>query len=164
MDTALARRRRPGRRYQQHERRPADTRSETLERFDEAARLLTAARDRLDAATAEQHQQAASRSIDEARAHIADTATRLDAATAAVLEALPAFREALSTAETFLDATDVPRLASELAEIRRMVETAASDQSRAVEAERDEARNAHQALLDKVTALPERVRRKHSLL
>ena len=208
-----------------------DTRAEALARFDEAAELLTGMRGQLVAlAAAEQHQQAASRSIDEARDRLVGTSAKLDEATTATLEALPALRGALSNAETFLATTDLTRLADEMAEIRRMIEsdardrvraaeaerdealtlltdemaeirrtsesdardrvraveaerdealtlltdemaeirrtseTDAEDRVRAAEAERDEASTAHQALLDKIAALPDRVRRKHNLL
>ena len=170
-----------------------DARAATLERFEEAARLLTETRARIEAlGAAEQQQQTAVRAIEETRTQIADTASKLGEATAAALEALPALRDAVKAAETFLATIDVTRLAADLAEIRQTLATAASDhqkaaetaraenndahqtlldkiaalhsdQLRAVENERNEARSAHQALLVKVAALPERTRRKHGL-
>ena len=141
-----------------------DTRAAALERFDEATRLLDETRNKLEAlATAEQHQQDVSRSIDEARAQIADTASKLGEAVEAALAGLSAMREASTIAETALASADPSQLVSQLRETRAMIETAMTDRIQAAEAERDETRAAHQGLLDKLAALPEKIRRKHNL-
>ena len=141
-----------------------DMRAAALERFDEATRLLDETRNRLEAlAAAEQHQQDVSRSIDEARAQIADTASKLGEAVEAALAGLSAMREASTIAETALASADPSQLVSQLRETRAMIETAMTDRIQAAEAERDETRAAHQGLLDKLAALPEKIRRKHNL-
>ena len=141
-----------------------DTRSAALERFDEATRLLDETRNKLEAlAAAEQHQQDVSRSIDEARAQIADTASKLGEAVEAALAGLSAMREASAIAETALASADPSQLMSQLGDTRAMIETAMTDRIQAAEAERDETRVAHQGLLDKLAALPEKIRRKHNL-
>ena len=141
-----------------------DTRAAALERFDEATRLLDETRNKLEAlAAAEQHQQDVSRSIDEARAQIADTASKLGEAVEAALAGLSAMREASAIATTALASADPSQLVSQLGETRAMIETAMTDRIQAAEAERDETRAAHQGLLDKLAALPEKIRRKHNL-
>ena len=141
-----------------------DMRAAALERFDEATRLLDETRNRLEAlATAEQHQQDVSRSIDEARVQIADTASKLGEAVEAALAGLSAMREVSTIAETALASADPSQLVSQLGETRAMIETAMTDRIQAAEAERDETRAAHQGLLDKLAALPEKIRRKHNL-
>ena len=141
-----------------------DMRAAALERFDEATRLLDETRNRLEAlATAEQHQQDVSRSIDEARVQIADTASKLGEAVEAALAGLSAMREVSTIAETALASADPSQLVSQLGETRAMIEIAMTDRIQAAEAERDETRAAHQGLLDKLAALPEKIRRKHNL-
>ena len=141
-----------------------DTRAAALERFDEATRLLDETRNKLEAlAAAEQHQQDVSRSIDEARAQIADTASKLGEAVEAALAGLSAMREASAIATTALASADPSQLVSQLGETRALIETAMTDRIQAAEAERDETRAAHQGLLDKLAALPEKIRRKHNL-
>ena len=141
-----------------------DMSAAALERFDEATRLLDETRNRLEAlAAAEQHQQDVSRSIDEARAQIADTASKLGEAVEAALVGLSAMREVSTIAETALASADPSQLVSQLGETRAMIETAMTDRIQAAEAERDETRAAHQGLLDKLAALPEKIRRKHNL-
>ena len=141
-----------------------DMRAAALERFDEATRLLDETRNRLEAlAAAEEHQQDISRSIDEARAQIADTASKLGEAVEAALAGLSAMREASAIATTALSSADPSQLVSQLGETRAMIETAMTDRIQAAEAERDETRAAHQGLLDKLAALPEKIRRKHNL-
>ena len=141
-----------------------DMRAAALERFDEATRLLDETRNRLEAlATAERHQQDVSRSIDEARVQIADTASKLGEAVEAALAGLSAMREVSTIAETALASADPSQLVSQLGETRAMIETAMTDRIQAAEAERDETRAAHQGLLDKLAALPEKIRRKHNL-
>lgn len=141
-----------------------DMRAAALERFDEATRLLDETRNRLEAlTTAEQHQQDVSRSIDEARVQIADTASKLGEAVEAALAGLSAMREVSTIAETALASADPSQLVSLLGETRAMIETAMTDRIQAAEAERDETRAAHQSLLDKLAALPEKIRRKHNL-
>ena len=141
-----------------------DMRAAALERFDEATRLLDETRNRLEAlATAEQHQQDVSRSIDEARVQIADTASKLGEAVEAALAGLSAMREVSTIAETALASADPSQLVTQLGETRAMIETAMTDRIQAAEAERDETRAAHQGLLDKLAALPEKIRRKHNL-
>ena len=141
-----------------------DMRAAALERFDEATRLLNETRNKLEAlAAAEQHQQDVSRSIDEARVQIADTASKLGEAVEAALAGLSAMREVSTIAETALASADPSQLVSQLGETRAMIETAMTDRIQAAEAERDETRAAHQGLLDKLAALPEKIRRKHNL-
>ena len=141
-----------------------DTRSASLDRFDEATRLLDETRNRLEAlAAAEQHQQDVSRSIDEARAQITDSASKLSAVAETALAGLSAMREASAVAMTALASADPAQLVSQFEETRTMIETAMTDRIRAAETERDEARAVHQDLLGKLAALPEKIRRKHNL-
>ena len=141
-----------------------DMRAAALERFDEATRLLDETRTRLEAlAAAEQHQQDVSRSIDEARAQIVDTASKLSEAVETALAGLSAMREVSAIAKTALASADPSQLVSQLGETRALIETAMTDRIQAAEAVRDETRSAHQGLLDKLAALPEKIRRKYNL-
>ena len=94
---------------------------------------------------------------------IADTASKLGEAVEAALAGLSAMREVSTIAETALASADPSQLVSLLGETRAMIETAMTDRIQAAEAERDETRAAHQGLLDKLAALPEKIRRKHNL-
>ena len=109
-------------------------------RLSEAADMIGELQQRLAAlATAEEKDRVTAAMLHEAAAQMQAYIAQMQAVTEAALTALPDLQSALQQAETFLAATTLSRIVTDLAETREMIRTALDDRIRSTEQERETA-------------------------
>ena len=107
-------------------------------RLSEAADTTGELQQRLAAlATAEEKDRVTAATLHEAAAQMQAYIAQLHAVTEAALTALPDLQAALKQAETFLAATDLSQIVTDLAETREMIRTALDDRIRNIEQDLD---------------------------
>ena len=85
---------------------------------------------------------------------------QLHAVTEAALTALPDLQAALKQAETFLAATDLSQIVTDLAETRQMIRTALDDRIRNIEQDLDATQKKRHKVRGRTAKLPARGRRR----
>ncbi len=130
-------------------------------RLSEAADTIKELQQRLEAlAAAEEKDHVAAATLHEAAAQMQAYIAQMHAVTEAALTALPELQSALQQAETFLAATDLSQLVTDLAETREMIRTALDDRIHSTEKERAATQQELEQIRARVAKLPARHRRK----
>ena len=129
-------------------------------RLSEAADTIRELQQRLAAlAAAEEKDRVAAATLHEAAAQMQAYTAQMHAVTEAALTALPDLQSALQQAETFLAATDLGQIVTDLAETREMIRTALDDRIRSTEQERETTQRELEHIRDRAAKLPARHRR-----
>ena len=129
-------------------------------RLREAADTIGELQQRLEAlAAAEEKDRVAAATLHEATAQMQAYIAQMHAVTEVALTALPDLQSALQQAETFLAATDLSQLVTDLAETREMIRTALDDRISSTEKERAATQRELEQIRDRVAKLPARHRR-----
>ena len=129
-------------------------------RLSEAADMIGELQQRLAAlATAEEKDRVTATTLHEAAAQMQAHIAQMQAVTETALTALPHLQSALQQAETFLAATNLSQIVTDLAETREMIRTALDDRIRSTEQERETAQRELEHIRDRVAKLPARHRR-----
>ena len=129
-------------------------------RLSEAADMIGELQQRLAAlAAAEEQDRVTATTLHWAAAQMQAYIAQMQAVTEAALTALPDLQSALQQAETFLAATNLSQIVTDLAETREMIRTALDDRIRSTEQERETARRELEHIRDRAAKLPARHRR-----
>ena len=129
-------------------------------RLSEAADMIGELQQRLAAlATAEEKDRVTAATLHEAAAQMQAYIAQMQAVTEAALTALPHLQSALQQADTFLAATNLSQIVTDLAETREMIRAALDDRIRSTEQERETAQRELEHIRDRAAKLPARHRR-----
>ena len=129
-------------------------------RLSEATDTIRGLQQRLGAlAAAEEKDRVTATTLHEAAAQMQAYTAQMHAVTEVALTALPDLQSALQQAETFLAATNLSRIVTDLAETREMIRTALDDHIRSTEQERETAQRELEHIRDRAAKLPARHRR-----
>ncbi len=129
-------------------------------RLSEAADTTRELQQRLAAlAAAEEKDGVAAATLHETAAQMQAYIAQMHAVTEIALTALPDLQAALQQAETFLAATDLSQIVTDLAETREMIRTVLDDRIRSTEQDREAAQRELEHIRDRAAKLPARHRR-----
>ena len=129
-------------------------------RLSEAADTIRELQQRLAAlAAAEEKDRVTAATLHEAAAQMQAYVAQMHAVTEVALTALPDLQSALEQAETFLAATDLSQIVTDLAETREMIQTALNDRIRSTEQEHEATQRELEHIRNRAAKLPARHRR-----
>ncbi len=129
-------------------------------RLGEAVDTVGELQQRLAAlAAAEEKDRVTAATLHEAAAQLQACIAQIHAVTKTALTALPDLQSALRQAGAFLAATDLSRIAAEMAETREMIRATLDDRIRGTEQEREIAQRELEHIRSRAARLPARHRR-----